>query len=349
MVSTDFISVSIVVPCYKVEKYLPKCLDSLVSQSLQNIEIICINDGSPDRCLDILNRYKTQYPSKVVVIDKQNEGVWRGRQDAIKIARGEYIGFVDSDDYVSPDFCDKLYATAKHHDADISVCGYFRIDAYTGEQLTEELTEKRLEFDAQTHPELLLQLNGAPWNKLFRASILKDMYDFENPPRIFDDIMMHLLVYPEVHTVCFAPYPLVYYVIRNDSIMTSIDRTKLESAYSGMKEVREHYELLGASKPMFEFLDAAAFLHLGISLMFRASYDRSIRLSKTVKDNTYYLDNNFPLWKSSKAISLTNAIKYKGPFIKIYVARVLYIMHAMPVALAIYKLLIRRLGIDIKW
>lgn len=349
MSSKDEVFVSIVVPCYKVEQYLPKCLDSLVSQTLTNIEIICINDGSPDHCIDILNQYKAQYPDKIVIIDKQNEGVWRGRQDAIKLAKGEYIGFVDSDDYVASDFCEKLYTAARVNNADLSVCGFFRIDAYSGTILTEEMSEERQQFNAQDQPELLLQLNGAPWNKLFRASILKDMYDFENPPQIFDDIMMQLLVYPNVRTVCFTPHALVYYVIRNDSIMTTIDRSKLDSAYLGMKEVKEHYKSIGVTKHMIEFLDAAAFLHLGISLMFRVSYDSTINISKTIRDNTCFLNKHFPFWKSSTIISLQNAIKYKGPFIKIYLARILYFIHVMPLALSLYKILIDRFDIDIKW
>ena len=78
---------SIIVPVYKVEKYLPRCLDSLMNQTLESIEVICINDGSPDNCLQILNDYRSRYGDKVVIIDKKNEGVWRGRFDGIKIAR----------------------------------------------------------------------------------------------------------------------------------------------------------------------------------------------------------------------------------------------------------------------
>ena len=105
---------SIIVPCYKVEKYLPRCLDSLVNQTLEDIEIICINDGSPDNCLKILKEYQKKYKDKIVIIDKKNEGVWRGRKDGIKKATGEFIGFVDSDDYVDVTFAEKLYSKARN-------------------------------------------------------------------------------------------------------------------------------------------------------------------------------------------------------------------------------------------
>ena len=101
------IKVSIIVPVYKVEKYLNRSMDSLVNQTLDGVEIICINDGSPDNCLEILKEYKEKYPDKhIVIIDKKNEGVWKGRFDGIAVAKGEYIGFTDSDDYIALDYAE---------------------------------------------------------------------------------------------------------------------------------------------------------------------------------------------------------------------------------------------------
>ena len=218
------VKASIIVPCYKVERYLPRCLDSLVSQTLDDIEIICINDGSPDRCIDILRDYELRYPGKIVVVDKQNEGVWKGRRDAIAIAKGEYIGFVDSDDYVAPDFAESLYVAAKSEKADISVCGFHRVDVDTGNILTTEMTENREPIDIAQCPERLLELNGAPWNKFFASRLMKQLPELPKPPVIFDDMMMHLLAYPSASRVTFVSKPLVYYLIRNDSIMTTIDK-----------------------------------------------------------------------------------------------------------------------------
>lgn len=342
------IAASIIVPCYKVEKYLPRCLDSLVNQTLDNIEIICINDGSPDRCIDILNDYKNKYPNKIVVIDKENEGVWRGRFDAISIAKGEYIGFVDSDDYVEPDFAEKLYQTAVINNADISVCGFNRIDAITGKVLNTEMTEKRFPFDTKSEPERLLELNGAPWNKFFRAEIMKKLHDFKEPPRIFDDMMMHLLAYPSVKKVAFTPYALVNYVIRNDSIMTTIDKSKIVSTYESMLEVKKVYSE-SASKQLCAFLDAAAFLHLGLSLMFRISYDKTADLNRELSHNKNFLDTNFPTWNTSFILNRATAKKHKGALRKAYFARIIYRTRYMTIALAIYRFLIRYLKIDIKW
>ena len=179
------IALSIIVPCYKVEKYLPKCLDSLMGQTLGNIEAICINDGSPDNCINILRDYESRYPDKIVVIDKPNEGVWRGRWDGIAIARGEYIGFLDSDDYVVPTFAESLYSAAKDNDADIAVCGFDRIELETGRVVSREMVKPRPSFAIDEEPGRLLELNGAPWNKCFKAETLKHMRNLKKTPRQF--------------------------------------------------------------------------------------------------------------------------------------------------------------------
>lgn len=339
--------ISYIVPCYKVEKYLPRCLDSLLSQTLDNIEVICINDGSPDGCLEILRKYEREHPDTIVVIDKENEGVWRGRLDAIKVAKGDYIGFVDSDDYVESDFAEKLYRSAVDNDADIAVCGFTREDHLTGKALNVEMTQHRQPFSAKKDPQRLLELNGAPWNKIFRANLLKDIYDFENPPRIFDDMILHLLTYPKVDVVAFTPHSLVNYIIRDDSIMTTIDQSKISSAYDAMLEVKEVYSK-SASRSLQEFLDAAAFLHLGLSLMFRVSYDSEADIKTELRDNKTYLNKHFPTWNTNAIISKENAKKYRGALQKTYYGRMIYRSPLMATALDAYRLLIKS-GIDIKW
>ena len=110
--------VSVIIPVYKVENFLRRCLDSVVGQTLQDMEIICVNDGSPDNCLNILKEYQGKYDN-IVIIDKKNEGVWKARVDGIQKATGEYITFIDSDDYIALDCIEKLYSVAKKDYADI--------------------------------------------------------------------------------------------------------------------------------------------------------------------------------------------------------------------------------------
>ncbi|MVX61064.1 glycosyltransferase [Enterorhabdus mucosicola] len=341
--------ISIIVPCYKAEKSLPRCLDSLFRQTFQDIEIISINDGSPDRSIDILRDYQKGHGDKLVIINKQNEGVWAARRDGIATARGAYIGFVDADDYVEPNFCEVLYKTAAISDADITVCGFWREDEAMHHVLSEELTEPRNTFDALCEPARLLELNTAPWNKLFRASLLKKVSDLRQPPPVFEDVVMHLLVFPHTNRVAFTGNALVHYLVHENSLMTSITAQQITATYEALVAVKEIEKSRGTNQIMMSLMAAEAFLHMGISLMFRVSYDKTANLGTVLRENRAYLDKHFRTWKSSDIISLKHALKYKGANLKVWLARIVYRAHLMRAALGAYRLMIEKTGRDIKW
>lgn len=345
------VKLSIIIPCYKVEKYLPRCLDSMVNQTLEDIEIICINDGSPDNCLQILKDYKKKYKDKIVIIDKENEGVWRGRKDGIKIAKGEFIGFVDSDDYVSLDYAEKLYNAAIKNKADISVCGFDRIDLDTEKLYSREMCYPTSKFiDMEKNPEDVLMINGAPWNKIYKAHLLKDMAELEHPPKILDDMMFLLLIYINAKKITFIPDSLVYYMVRTDSIINTIKKDKVESTYQAMIEVRKVYENSENRVKMLPVLDAMAYLHLGMSLMFRLSNDKDCDLKDAIKTNTNFLDDYFPTWRHCKFIKLSYMFKRKSfDKLKIWIANCFYKLHMFTLFLKVYNLMITKLKIDIKW
>ena len=113
--------VSVIVPVYKVEKYLNKCVDSIINQTLEDIEIILVDDGSPDNCGKICDDY-AQKDNRIVVIHKTNGGLSDARNAGLEVARGEYIGFVDSDDYIAPEMISLLYGVCKKNSTDIAGC-----------------------------------------------------------------------------------------------------------------------------------------------------------------------------------------------------------------------------------
>ena len=344
------VALSIIVPCYKVERYLPKCLASLVGQTLQNIEVICINDGSPDRCIDILRDWETRYPGKIVVIDKQNEGVWRGRWDGIRIARGEYIGFLDSDDYAEPDFAEELYHAAKATDADIAVCGFSRIDLDTGKVLSRELCTPREPFSITDEPGRIVELNGAPWNKVFRASVLKRMHDLTEPPPVLDDLVFHLLAYLQSRgTVTFVPKSLVNYMVRSGSIINSITESQVEGICHAFLETKAWYEHDEAPRGLMEALDATAFLHLGISLNYRLSYSKEVDLKASVARATAFLDEHFPTWRHSPYICGTYARLHGPSFKRLLVSSRMYKLGLLPQFLGAYRTVTDLAHFDIKW
>lgn len=341
--------VSLIMPCYKVEKYLPKCLDTLVNQTLDGVEVIAINDGSPDNCLNILHEYQKKFTNnnELVIIDKENEGVWKGRFDGIKIARGDYIGFVDSDDYVSVDFAKKLYDEIKKSKTDIAICGFDRIDLDTGKLYSHEMCKfKYKKIDISKDSGLMLEINGSPWNKLFKKDLLKKMHKMEHIPKVLDDMMFISLAYVNAKSISFIDDSLYYYMVRKDSIINTINMSKLPSVYEAMKEVRSVYE---KRSELLDYIDAAAFLHLKVSLMYRIYSDKTIDFNKVNKENTRYLKENFPNYLNNKYLKLNWILKHKKVNFKLWIVKIFNKLGLFKLFLALYTFMIKHIGIDIKW
>ena len=116
--------ISIVIPVYNVERFLHKCLDTLEAQTYRNFEIIAVNDGSPDKCPEILREFEKKYEN-ITVLDQENQGMSAARNAGMAVARGKYLCFVDSDDYVAPTYLEELYNAVTQNEADIACCYYY--------------------------------------------------------------------------------------------------------------------------------------------------------------------------------------------------------------------------------
>ena len=121
-------NVSLIIPVYNVEQYLPKCLESIAAQTLKGFEVILVDDGSTDHSLEILRGFARRFPN-TCVIHQENGGVSKARNAGIQAARGEYIAFMDSDDYIAPLYLQRLYESAKKYRADMVCCSYYRYNA----------------------------------------------------------------------------------------------------------------------------------------------------------------------------------------------------------------------------
>lgn len=163
---------SIIVPIYKVEKYLHRCVDSILNQTFQDFELILIDDGSPDNCGAICDEYAAR-DSRIKVIHQANAGVSAARNAGLDIASGTYLGFVDSDDWIEPEMYATMIATAKEKQVDVVVCGFDYIDAFgnricdTGVSSSEVLGCTEMLIDTFGLRQKLFY--GALWNKLFVA------------------------------------------------------------------------------------------------------------------------------------------------------------------------------------
>ena len=165
---------SIIVPVYKVEPYLPKCIDSILAQTFSDFELILIDDGSPDRCGEICDEYAAR-DDRVVVIHRENRGVSAARNAGLDAARGEYIGFVDSDDWIEPEMYQTLVIAAMDRNASLTACSYCLNDAMPAQTDETPVTEaqfrgrKQLLLDLFSKPSRLL---GTCCTKVFARSTI---------------------------------------------------------------------------------------------------------------------------------------------------------------------------------
>lgn len=166
--------ISVIVPIYRVESYLPGCLDSILNQTFRDLEVILVDDGSPDRCGAICEEYAKQ-DSRIRVIHKENGGLSSARNAGLDIAEGEYVAFVDSDDTVTLDCYEKLFRCAEKYDADLVCGGRWDVSQSTGERVPGLCPEKE---EVVSGVELIRRiftwenLDSAAWDKLYRRELL---------------------------------------------------------------------------------------------------------------------------------------------------------------------------------
>ena len=166
------IKVSVIVPVYNVESYLEKCLQSLVQQSLQEIEIIAVNDGSTDASQSILEQFQTQFPTKIKVFQKENGGLSDARNYGIDRASGEFLAFVDSDDYVSENMMEEMYSLAIKHNAEMVICNLQKVDGQGN--VTQKLTQlpnMPEKIDLASHFSVFSDISYFACNKMFKKTL----------------------------------------------------------------------------------------------------------------------------------------------------------------------------------
>lgn len=342
------IKLSIVVAVYNLEKYLPRCLDALVNQTLQEIEILCVDDGSTDSAPKIIDEYATKYPNKVKAFHKENGGEFTTRNYGLERAQGEYVTFVDTDDYVELNWAEKLYNTAKENDADMAVCGFERIDLNTNKVVATNMTNfgNTVKY-INAKDDYLLFINPAPWNKIYKREKIKDLRFL--PFRGFNDTMFLASCYTKMNKIAFVQDVLYHYYLRYDSQIHSVNENDVNNLKKYLLEVKELYIKSNKYEEMKYILDTFAFLHLGTSVMYRVSYDKTVKMDKMLKDTIKYLDDNFGNWRKSPFLKLGYSLKKGFKHIALWGVSLFYKWNMPMVYIKVYRFLVDKLKIDIKF
>lgn len=216
----EFMCISVIVPIYNVEKELDRCIQSIINQTYRNLEIILVDDGSPDRCPEICDSYAAQ-DHRVVVIHKENGGLSSARNAGLKRATGEYVLFVDADDYIELDSCERLQDRMSA-DIDFAVAGYKEVigDQTVYRGLLGENNDGV--YSAKEFVNLAIRKKSwhpAVWNRLYRRNFLLEHSLYFKEGIIFEDLQIFLKTFLAAKQIAYVHYPFYNYIIRKGSIM----------------------------------------------------------------------------------------------------------------------------------
>jgi len=295
--------VSVIVPVYNVESYIGRCLDSLVSQTLEDIEILVVNDGSPDGSQAIVDSFVIRFPGKVVSLTKPNGGLSSARNFGLEHARGDYIGFVDGDDFVEPEMYGALYSRAQATGAEMVVCSYRVVDVNTGQDLYYRAGARRY-YGRSMHdmPAVLLAVPPYAWNKLFSRRLF-DESDVRFPEgKLFEDIPVTYSLMALANKIEKVQIPLYNYLrFRTGAITHSYSPRNLEM-FDTLSDLVGFYKrngLFDTYRPQLLYLN---FRHVFNRFVELPEYDGVAIKQEFATRAWRHLDEHFPGWRDDPLV-----------------------------------------------
>lgn len=291
--------VSVIVPVYNMEKYLSRCLTSLINQTIDDLEIIVVNDGSTDKSDEIIKEYK-KANNNIRYVTKENGGLSSARNFGLLYATGEYIAFLDSDDYVDRNMYKKMYEKAKEHNSDYVECDFlWQYDDHQKIDTGIRYTNKK---------EMFVTARVVAWNKLIkREIILENKLQF--PVGLYyEDVEFFYKLLPHINSFDFVEEPLVYYVQRETSIVNKQD-SRTKQIFKILDNVIDYYKANGIYaeyQKEIEYTCARILLCSSLKRMIQIpdKTTRELLLSETWQN----LNGKFPNWKQNEILKKNNSI-----------------------------------------
>ena len=296
------IKVSIIVPVYNQENRIERCLESLVNQTLNDIEIIVINDGSTDKSLKIIKKYLKKFPKKIKLINRENKGISISRNEGIKLSKGKFIGFVDSDDYIEKNMFEILYNKIVSTKTDICICNYKMFYENSDEIIYENISKHCKIENVYSNPKMIYKFHYAPWNKLYK----KELWNNINFPASvkYEDLEAVLKVFLKTKKISYVENYLYNYLLNPKGETATVN-----------KSVYDIFKILNNLKPYFlekNIKIQKAFQELYISKAF--IYNHFILNSKDRKFSREYINYAYKeINKNFKFWHIPYILKAKGP------------------------------------
>ena len=308
-------TVSVIVPAYNVEKYIGKCLDSLVNQTLEKMEIIVVNDASTDGTQAIIDTYVNKYPELISAFTKPNGGIADVRNYALTKVSGEYFGFLDSDDYAEKEMFEKLYLKAKQEDLDVVSSNFFW--QYPNKAIVGHdgpYTEKK---------DMMVKSMATLWSKIYKTEFVRELNIIFPTGYRYEDVYFLYCLAPYTNRVGHVPEPFVHYIQREGSI-THANDNRVRDMIHVFGEIELFYKneaLYEQYKNELEYLYARFFL--GNSLLRTLQIDDKQFRNNLIEETWNLLNKLFPDWKKNYYIQNERGVKrlyYKfinGSFLKL--------------------------------
>jgi len=340
---------SIIIPFYFSHKYIGRCLDSLLAQTVTDeYEILCCGDKVEDPTHAIIEEYAIKYPGKVQLHLQEGRGPSGARNLGLFLAKGEYIMFVDADDYVEPSIlsdCEKVLADAN---ADFVCVAFDRIDitgkGFTNDQAVPKMTITDITPDNTAK---MAFLSTAPWGKLFKSGFLSGCTFPEHPVSVYEDCIFMLSLYPKVKRYVMLPSILYHYLVHEEQgIQTSASNEKAKKFRSDLVDLKKSFEAESITEPYMKMLDIATLIHVGIADVHRAAENPEISVREFCAGAKAFLNESFPGWRKIKMRPYGRfTLRCKA----VWIAKQMYRMNVFWIFIKCYNLMIKKLHIDIKW
>ena len=295
--------VSVIVPIYNVEKYLEKCINSLLSQTLEDIQIILVNDGSKDNSGNIAKEYEKNNKNRIIYVEKENGGLSDARNYGLKYATGDFIAFLDSDDYIEKNAYEEMYNKAIEENADYVECDFI------WEFPNKIRVDKQYPY--KNKKEMLSFVRVVAWNKLIKRQLITDN-NLEFPKGLrYEDVEFTYKLIPFINKFTYVDKPFIHYVQREGSI-ANVQNESTAEIFTVLDNVIEFYKknnIYEEYRDELEYNYARYLLCSSLKRMCKIK-DKTIR-EKLLTESWERLNSNFPNWKENVILKTVNIGKNK--------------------------------------